>query len=303
MSLGPIPVKNKKNAYNSKVSAFRIACANTAFELSHTAARNFDALRVKITRPISVLFWNNFDLGPSQILFSKTTRLAARIAFFLLTIVLALDSSAATLALNSVIATPNGSTSSVNLIWNASPGTNVTGYAVYYGVASRKYTNRIDVGSNFICTVSGLVSNQTYYFSANAYDAAGDESDFANEISVSTVVPQIVVPVTTPRTNNIIVTIPMLSAARLCEPWQTEAVFTLNYTNPADNKFFKAGIVSITNSAVSSTNIIIVTMPALTATNLSGPWQTEAVFTVSYTNPAGRKFFTPGWLSITNSVQ
>lgn len=299
MSHVVISVERKKNAFNSEPPAFRISCVENAFEFSIANARNFDALCAKITHRQLI------DRGASKIFSSTATRLAACIAFFFLTMVLVLDASAAPSLLNSVIAVPMVSASAVNLIWNPSLATNVTGYAVYYGACSRHYTNRIDVGLNVACTISGLASNQTYYFSANAYDAAGDESDFSNEIKISTAVTNAIIPVTTPTTNIVIVTIPMLSAPRLCAPWQTEAVFTLGYTNPAGNKFFTPGTITIANTSVNTvgTNIIVVTLPALSATNLSGPWQTEAVFTACYTNPAGSKFFTPGWLSITNSVQ
>lgn len=70
---------------------------------------------------------------------------------------------------------------SINLAWNASPDTNAVGYYVYYGGASRHYTNKFSVGNATTATVSGLVENATYYFSATAYDSSGDESDFSNE--------------------------------------------------------------------------------------------------------------------------
>jgi len=46
---------------------------------------------------------------------------------------------------------------SVTLVWTADSDTNVVGYRVYYGVASRVYTNSIDVGDVTNATVTGLV--------------------------------------------------------------------------------------------------------------------------------------------------
>jgi hypothetical protein len=72
---------------------------------------------------------------------------------------------------------------SVNLAWSPSPDTNVVGYRVYYGVASRTYTNMVDVGAVTNATIGGLVEGKTYYFAATAYNILGLESDYSAEIS------------------------------------------------------------------------------------------------------------------------
>jgi hypothetical protein len=71
----------------------------------------------------------------------------------------------------------------VTLAWNRSSDTNVTGYKIYDGVASRTYTNMIDVGIATNATISNLVQGATYYFAATAYDSLGLESGFSSEIS------------------------------------------------------------------------------------------------------------------------
>ena len=81
------------------------------------------------------------------------------------------------LAVRAQLAPP---TASVTL---ASPSPEVTGYRIYYGVASRSYTNTVTVGNQFTCTVSNLLPGVTYYFAATAYDGSGLESDFSNEVS------------------------------------------------------------------------------------------------------------------------
>ena len=74
---------------------------------------------------------------------------------------------------------------SVTLAWDPSPDTNVVGYNVYYGVASRTYTNAVDVGNATSVNIPGLVEGRTYFFAVTAYIAGGLESDFSNEISYS----------------------------------------------------------------------------------------------------------------------
>src|SRR5690349_16440873 len=73
----------------------------------------------------------------------------------------------------------------IDLLWQPSPDPNVIGYNLYYGTSSRRYTNETSLGNATSATISGLVAGVTYYFTATSYDAAGDESDFSNEISYS----------------------------------------------------------------------------------------------------------------------
>ena len=63
----------------------------------------------------------------------------------------------------------------VSLAWNASPAP-ITGYYVHYGVASRSYTSRVDVGNQTAYSVRNLTAGQTYFFAVTAYDAARNES-------------------------------------------------------------------------------------------------------------------------------
>ncbi len=83
---------------------------------------------------------------------------------------------------------PAGAT--IPLAWNRSPDTNVAGYNVYFGTASRTYTNHIHLGNVTNATISGLAAGATYYLAATCYDASGSESDYSNEAS-STVPPAV----------------------------------------------------------------------------------------------------------------
>lgn len=70
----------------------------------------------------------------------------------------------------------------VTLAWNPSPDTNVVGYNLYIGSASRTYTRIENCGNVTNFTVTNLVSGERYYFTATAYTISGVESDYSNEV-------------------------------------------------------------------------------------------------------------------------
>jgi hypothetical protein len=70
----------------------------------------------------------------------------------------------------------------IRLTWTAPPDPRVAGYNVYYGVASRAYTNKVLVARTNAAVVQ-LASGVKYYFAATAVTTNGIESDFSNEVS------------------------------------------------------------------------------------------------------------------------
>jgi hypothetical protein len=78
---------------------------------------------------------------------------------------------------------------SVTLGWNPSPGTNIVGYNIYYGVASGVYTNVVPVGNVTNGVVNNLVSGATYYFAATSLSSLGLESVYSTEISYAVPLP------------------------------------------------------------------------------------------------------------------
>jgi hypothetical protein len=72
-------------------------------------------------------------------------------------------------------------TQSIVLEWTPSSDTDVVGYRVYSGTASRNYGSPVAVGNTNRTTISGLADGVTYYFAATSIDSEGDESDFSNE--------------------------------------------------------------------------------------------------------------------------
>jgi hypothetical protein len=69
----------------------------------------------------------------------------------------------------------------IGLAWDPSPSTNVIGYNVYYGVASRVYTNMFTVGMATNCGVM-LDFGSEYYFAVTAFSLIA-ESDDSSEVT------------------------------------------------------------------------------------------------------------------------
>lgn len=72
---------------------------------------------------------------------------------------------------------------SVTFAWDRNSETNIVDYRIYYGGASRTYTNTVDTGNATSVTISNLAEGVTYYFAATAFDTLGLESDFSDEIT------------------------------------------------------------------------------------------------------------------------
>ena len=81
---------------------------------------------------------------------------------------------------------------------DGTPLTDLAGYKIYYGTASRSYTQSIDVGNKTIQTVPNLSEGVTYYFAATAYNTSQKESTYSNEISRTMSMPT---PLPTPTPN------------------------------------------------------------------------------------------------------
>jgi PKD repeat protein len=76
----------------------------------------------------------------------------------------------------------------VSIGWDTDSSSSTTGYKVYYGTASRTYTNSIDVGNTTSYTVPNLTAGTNYYFATTAY-CASTESGYSNEIQYMPPVP------------------------------------------------------------------------------------------------------------------
>jgi hypothetical protein len=67
--------------------------------------------------------------------------------------------------------------------WNANTEPDLAGYKIYYGLSSGNYTIAINVGNVTQYTVNQLTEGLVYYFVVTAYDTAGNESAYSQEVS------------------------------------------------------------------------------------------------------------------------
>jgi len=73
----------------------------------------------------------------------------------------------------------------VTLAWDPNTDPDLAGYRIHYGLLSDQYSNSVNVGNQTSYTLSNLTDGKTYYFAATAYDQAGYESDFSDEVVYS----------------------------------------------------------------------------------------------------------------------
>ena len=75
------------------------------------------------------------------------------------------------------------SVGSISLAWDPNTESDLAGYKVHYGTASRVYSQSINVGKVTTYTLSGLTKGNTYFLVATAYDTSNNESGYSNEVS------------------------------------------------------------------------------------------------------------------------
>jgi fibronectin type III domain protein/VCBS repeat protein len=80
-------------------------------------------------------------------------------------------------------AAPSQAAQSVTLAWNPTSGPSVAGYRVHESTSTGTYTQTISVGNATTATISNLTAGRTYYFAVCAYNSAGVESAYSNQIS------------------------------------------------------------------------------------------------------------------------
>ncbi|HMJ90625.1 MAG TPA: Ig-like domain-containing protein, partial [Candidatus Acidoferrum sp.] len=75
------------------------------------------------------------------------------------------------------------SAQAASLEWNPNSETNLAGYRVYTGEATRGYTSVVDVGNTTQFPLNSLTPRKTFFFAVTAYDTDGLESDFSDEVT------------------------------------------------------------------------------------------------------------------------
>jgi hypothetical protein len=73
----------------------------------------------------------------------------------------------------------------VTLAWDPVTAATLAGYKVHYGTSPRSYVASIPIGTATTYTFPDgfLLAGKTYYFAVSAYDSAGNESGYSNEVS------------------------------------------------------------------------------------------------------------------------
>jgi hypothetical protein len=133
----------------------------------------------------------------------------------------------------------------VTLAWDPSTDPIVNKYTIYYGVATKSYTNNSTVVSNGPpCTITNATvalpaNGVTYFFAATASDTYGLESDFSNEVSWAT--PAIPTP---PNLHPVIVLI-VETENNLGDPWLDSGLPQFAVYPNAPNQFFRLRIVAV----------------------------------------------------------
>ena len=76
------------------------------------------------------------------------------------------------------------SKANVDLTWDANPETDLAGYKVYWGVKPRVYGTPTVISKETTHRLVGFATG-TYYFAVTAYNTAGLESGYSNEVSMT----------------------------------------------------------------------------------------------------------------------
>jgi fibronectin type 3 domain-containing protein len=96
-------------------------------------------------------------------------------------------SGSVTKTVNVTLALNAPSSSSVTLTWNANKESDLAGYRVYRATSSGTYGAPIATiqGNTTSYVATGLQLGMTYFFVVTAFDIAGNESPYSNEVSKS----------------------------------------------------------------------------------------------------------------------
>ena len=68
------------------------------------------------------------------------------------------------------------------LAWEPNKEPDLAGYKIYRGLESGVYTDMVDVGNKTTYTVTGLLTDTTYFFVLTAYDLSSNESGYSEEV-------------------------------------------------------------------------------------------------------------------------
>ena len=71
----------------------------------------------------------------------------------------------------------------LDLAWDPNNESDLAGYRVYFGIVSNQYAEFVDVGNRTTYRLGDLTEGVRYYVAVSAYDNAGRESEYSEEVS------------------------------------------------------------------------------------------------------------------------
>ena len=71
----------------------------------------------------------------------------------------------------------------LTLAWDPSTDSDLAGYKLHYGYASRDYVFHVNVGNQTQYTIPDLVNCKSYFFAATTYNTSGVESNYSEEVT------------------------------------------------------------------------------------------------------------------------
>ena len=133
------------------------------------------------------------------------------------------------------------------LRWTIPPDSDIKGYRVYVGAASRTYDPPLDVGSpdtldgDVYYLYRNLREGSVYYVAVTAYNAAGVESDYSNEkvVDLSSLAPPPVdsqTPTLTQTPTNVPTTTPIATATETSTDSPTETPTQASTPTPSETQ-------------------------------------------------------------------
>lgn len=145
----------------------------------------------------------------------------------------------------------------VTLEWDRNPETNVMGYRVYVGTASRNYVTNYMTTNTMLTITNSSLPFGTNYFAVTAFDEIGLESDFSDEVYW-------VKKLSKPTGFHMLDVVAALeSAPNAAGPWGVESEFARLQIPTSGMRFYRAKL-----SIGSDSNVVLVASPPKPTTTL-----------------------------------
>ena len=154
----------------------------------------------------------------------------------------------------------------IQLAWDASLDTNVSGYILYLTTSNNVAPTRVVVGNTTTATVSNLVEGVTYQFYATAYNEVNEESDPSNLLTFTPTAANVAAPAIAKVTTQ-----PTVSTAPTATASATPAAASSSEVTPAPRilsiNLSSAGAATVSWSSVTGKTYRLMTRVTLSATD------------------------------------